>query len=97
MLGLTEDQITLKVKQGRQPNRGPAQRAVALVEVARVNGEIMPATVPVSDVFTIRARSDGTMVVKLDASLPFAKGAQLVQFLIGFGLVIGADAEVERG
>jgi hypothetical protein len=70
---------------------GPAQRAVALVTAKAP--ELLPAAgPPVQDVFVIRARSDGTMGIRLDASLPYAKGTQLVQFLLNFGLVIGADA-----
>lgn len=75
---------------GRTPSIvGPAQRAVILAR------ELPPApSMPVaSDVFVIRARSDGTMQVKLDASLPWAKGSQLIQYLLSFGLVIGAEAE----
>ena len=63
--------------------------------------EMLPATPgglpmgppPATDVFVIRARSDGTMAVKLDTALPWAKGSQLVQYLLSFGLVIGAEAE----
>lgn len=106
VLGLDPNQLTLgpldslgrRRPQGAQLGRpahnlGPAQRAVALVEVARANGEILPAPPPVTDVFTIRARSDGTMVIRLDANLPFAKGAQLVSYLISFGLVVGSGSE----
>ena len=42
---------------------------------------------------SIRARSDGNVIVKLEANLPFAKGAQLVQFLLQFGLAPGAETE----
>jgi hypothetical protein len=102
VLGLNEDQLLGPVIDSlgrrRNPGRpstakllGPAQRAVALVQTAAVNGELLPAAPPVSDVFTIRARTDGTMLIRLDANLPFAKGTQLVQFLLNFGLVIGAE------
>jgi hypothetical protein len=73
---------------------GPAQRAVALVH-ARAPELLQPGPPPATDVFVIRARSDGTMGIRLDASLPYAKGTQLVQFLLNFGLVIGADREGE--
>jgi hypothetical protein len=75
-------------------NLGPAQRAVALV--AAHAPEILappPGPPPAQDVFVIRARTDGTMQVRLDANLPYAKGSQLVQYLLSFGLVIGADAQ----
>jgi transcriptional regulator with XRE-family HTH domain len=99
ILGLTEDQLTANTRRGRPGNfkpltgeaaLGPAQRAVALV--ATKAPELLPGPPPVQDVFVIRARSDGTMQIRLDASLPYAKGTQLVQFLLNFGLVIGADA-----
>jgi transcriptional regulator with XRE-family HTH domain len=69
---------------------GPARQAVQLAEAAVRGGELVPL-VPVVDVFTFRARSDGNAVVKLDVSLPFARAAQLMQFLIGFGLAPGAE------
>ena len=100
VLGLSEAELTSprgKSGRGRKPmtlqGQGPAQRAVALVETAKINGEILPAAPPVTDVFVIRARSDGSMVVRLDASLSFVKGAQLAQFLLGFGLVTGVETE----
>jgi hypothetical protein len=98
ILGLSEAELTSpRKKGGRKPmtlqGQGPAQRAVALVETAKLNGELLPAAPPVTDVFVIRARSDGSMVVRLDASLSFVKGAQLAQFLLGFGLVTGVETE----
>lgn len=79
------------------PPTGPAQRAVALVQQQQINGgaapQLLPTLPPVSDVFTIRARSDGTMIVKLDANLNYERGSQLVQFLLGFGLVMGAERD----
>lgn len=99
VLGLEEAQLTLAVDSiGRRSRHtatplGPAQRAVALVQTAVHNGELLPAPPPVTDVFSIRARSDGNMIVKLEANLPFAKGAQLVQFLLQFGLAPGAETE----
>lgn len=72
---------------------GPAQRAVALVQVAKANGEVIAPTPPPSDVFTIRVRTDGSMQLRLDTTLPFAKGSELLRYLLGFGLVIGAEPE----
>jgi hypothetical protein len=101
-LGLTEEQLTVpgsrRAANFNPPKKdralGPAQRAVALV--ATHAPEILappPGPPPAQDVFVIRARTDGTMQVRLDANLPYAKGSQLVQYLLSFGLVIGADAE----
>ena len=99
ILGLTEDQLTANTRR-RGPGNfkpptgealGPAQRAVALV--ATRAPEILHGPPPVQDVFVIRARSDGTMQIRLDANLNYVKGSQLVQYLLSFGLVIGADAE----
>jgi hypothetical protein len=74
---------------------GPARQAVVLAQGSVRNGDPVSASlvplVPVVDVFTFRARSDGNAVVRLDVSLPFAKAAQLMQFLIGFGLAPGAE------
>jgi len=100
VLGLDEAQLSVPgfgKNNGKMDLKqlGPAQRAVALVETARVNGEIIPAPPPVTDVFTFRARSDGNAVVRLDVNLPFAKAAQLIQFLIGFGLAPGAEEHHE--
>jgi hypothetical protein len=106
ILGLDEAQLTVPgAGRGRAaPNFqrpdaegeivGPAQRAVALV-ATRAPELLQPGPPPATDVFVIRARSDGTMGIRLDASLPYAKGTQLVQFLLNFGLVIGADREGE--
>jgi hypothetical protein len=99
ILGLTEDQLAASTRRGRPGNfkpltgeaLGPAQRAVALV--ATKAPEILHGPPPVQDVFVIRARSDGTMQIRLDANLNYVKGSQLVQYLLSFGLVIGADAE----
>jgi hypothetical protein len=102
VLGLPEDQLISGTRGGGRaaanfnPPKdmaGPARRAVALV--ATHAPEILappPGPPPAQDVFVIRARSDGTMQVRLDANLPYAKGSQLVQYLLSFGLVIGADA-----
>jgi hypothetical protein len=99
VLGLSEDELTWQgahQKATPGPVVGPAQRAVVLAR------ERLPAATPMglpmgppaaTDVFVIRARSDGTMAVKLDTALPWAKGSQLVQYLLSFGLVIGAEAE----
>lgn len=79
------------------PVSGPAWRAVALAQEANhVNGaQLMPPTPPVNDVFTIRVRSDGSMMVRLDTNLPFKRGMQLAQFLLSFGLVSSDDTEPE--
>ena len=79
-----------------EPVLGPAQRAVALVNAKASNGELLPKAPPVTDVFSFRARSDGDVVVRLEATLPFARGAQLMQFLLGFGLVIGSEDRDEH-
>jgi transcriptional regulator with XRE-family HTH domain len=77
-----------------RPVSGPAWRAVTLAETAHANGvQVMPPTPPVNDVFTIRARSDGSMAIRLDANLPFKRGMQLAQFLLSFGLVSSDDTE----
>jgi hypothetical protein len=98
VLGVPEDQLTASIRR-RGPGNfnpptgetlGPAQRAVALV--ATKAPEILHGPPPVQDVFVIRARSDGTMQIRLDANLNYVKGSQLVQYLLSFGLVIGADA-----
>lgn len=80
------------------PVSGPAWRAVALAqEATHTNGaQLMPPTPPVNDVFTIRVRSDGSMMVRLDTNLPFKRGMQLAQFLLSFGLVSGDDTEPEQ-
>jgi hypothetical protein len=82
--------------------RTPASRAVALAEAharaeadaeARRNGgqALIPLTTAlphvVSDVFSCRVRSDGTMQVKLDTNLPLMQGMALMKFLMEFGLV----------
>ena len=47
--------------------------------------------IPVNDIFTFRLRGDGTVVVRLDVTLPYARGAELLKFLLGFGLVPAAE------
>lgn len=102
ILGVPEDRLTAPTRGGgrtvsnfKAPSDvlGPAQRAVALVQTRQQSPEILQGPPPATDVFVIRARSDGSMQVRLDANVPFAKGTQLVQFLLNFGLVAGADTE----
>ena len=83
----------------QEPAWGPAQRAVAMVRDTTRNGEaqVLPPAPPASDVFSFKARSDGSVTVRLDVALPYARGTQLVQFLLGFGLVIGADDDATEG
>jgi transcriptional regulator with XRE-family HTH domain len=94
VLQVPEDQLVAPGREARSHNggrKGPAQRAVALVQVAQSNGQLLPPSTPVTDVFVFRARSDGTIGIKLDAVLPYARGVQLINALLGFGLVIGAE------
>ena len=87
-----------KKRHQRKTPETPASRAVALAHAhaeveARRNGgrALVPITTAlnhaVSDVFSCRVRSDGTMQVKLDASLPLMQGMALMKFLMDFGLV----------
>ena len=75
---------------------GIVQRAMALAHADQANGgqALVPAqaqahthTTVVSDVFSCRVRSDGTMQVKLDTNLPLMQGMALMKFLMEFGLV----------
>lgn len=78
----------------RKTPRTPASRAMELAQAeARRNGgqALVPVTTAlnhaVSDVFSCRVRSDGTMQVKLDTNLPLMQGMALMKFLMEFGLV----------
>lgn len=90
------DRSPRETKRVAKLRMGPAQRALTLA--AQANGStpvIMSPAPPVSDVFVFRARSDGTIGVKLDTVLPYARGVQLINALLGFGLVIGAEDDRE--
>ena len=97
VLGLTEEQLTSPLPQGRPTKQllGPAQRAVALVQQA-VPGPSAMLAEPVRDVFSITGRSDGQINVRLQVTLDASRGMALGRFLMDFGLVMG-DTETTEG
>lgn len=64
----------------RAQRAGPAERAVALYAEAGPEPAPRPVARP-DDVFTTAIRSDGTMQVRLNLTLPVAEGIALVQML----------------
>ena len=67
---------------------GPAQRALVAYQDKAAS---IPYTPPVSDLCAFKLRSDGTVTVKLETTLPYAKGLRLMGYLFEFGLVPEQD------
>jgi hypothetical protein len=79
-------------KRGRPPDgtngAGPAARAAALVSASIPRAT--PVTLPPA-VFRMELRTDGVMLVAVQAALPVKRGAELVRHLLDFGLLPDGD------
>jgi transcriptional regulator with XRE-family HTH domain len=69
---------------GSTNGAGPAARAAALVPASIPRAT--PVTLPPA-VFRMELRTDGVMLVAVQAALPVKRGAELVRHLLDFGLL----------
>jgi hypothetical protein len=77
---------------------GPARRALIAHEKVILPDvrNTVPARHVASDVFAFRVRSDGTVAIALNVTLPLAKGVALAQSLMTMGVMMTPDPPQEE-
>jgi hypothetical protein len=81
------------------PELGPARQALIAHEsetrkLARASHDNV--ITPPRDVFAFRVRSDGTVAIALNVTLPLAKGVALAQSLMTMGVMMTPDPPQEE-